>query len=99
MNFTSKAAVYLADDYEPAASPNQLANDYSGYVVRADSVAEMSLDEGRVTMTLADFTVLPVHETDLIEPLTIEWWVAPSDAALLDGWPTIVFRLLRSSRS
>ncbi len=75
----------LSDDYQPAASPNQLANDYSDYVVRADSVVRMSLDEGRVTMTLADLTVLPVHETDLTEPLTIEWWITSTDAALLDG--------------
>lgn len=58
----------LAADYEPAASPVQLANEYSDYVVRADSVVDLTIDEGRVTMTLADLTVLPVHETDLDQP-------------------------------
>ncbi len=75
----------LADDYQPAASPSELANDYSDYVVQADSVVEMGFDEGRVTMTLADLTVLPVHETDLTEPITIEWWITSTDAALLEG--------------
>lgn len=75
----------LSDDYLPTASPNQLANDYSDYVLRADSIVDMSFDEGRVTMTLADLTVLPVHDTDLTEPLTIEWWITSTDGAVLEG--------------
>ena len=75
----------LADDYQPTESPNQLANEYSDYVVRADSVIDITYDSGRVAMTLADLTVLPVHETDLAQPLTIEWSLTSTDAVLLEN--------------
>lgn len=76
----------LADDYQPTESPNQLADEYSDYVVRADSVIDIAYDGGRVAMTLADLTVLPVHETDLAQPLTIEWSITSADAALLENF-------------
>ncbi len=74
----------LADDYQPSASPSELANDHADYVVRAGSVTDIAVDDGRVSMTLADLEVLPVHETDLTEPLTIEWWITTTDAVAPD---------------
>ena len=75
----------VLDDYQPTASPVELANSYSEYVVRADTVSGLTFDDGRVTMTLDDVTVLPVHELDLVQPLTIEWWTTGADRAVIEG--------------
>ena len=86
----------IADDYEPSESPNQLANDFSDYVVRSDAVTSITVDgDGRATMTLTDLAVLPVHETDLADEVTVEWWASPDsgtpDPSIYDRISVIAF--------